>query len=271
VTTARSEGDVDADDVDRARAPVVGADLDDLIGSLRIAFDDPDLLRRALVHRSWAFEHDDASNERLEFLGDAVLDVVVTDELFHLRPDQPEGRLAELRAAAVSESSLAAVARDIGLGEHLKLGVGEADSGGADKDSLLSDGLEAVLGAVYLDQGFVVAYDVTQRLFAGRLGELLAKRSVVDPKTALQEHLEATVHELPRYAVRGSGPDHERTFHATVRVADEVIGSGSGSTKKAAERAAALEAMRDLTDEPERDVALAAPVPLAGSRGLGSR
>ncbi len=245
-------------------------DPTDLAGALRVEFSDPALLERALVHRSWSFEQQVPSNERLEFLGDAVLDVVVTDELYHLRPDEPEGRLAELRAAAVSERSLAAVARDLGLGPHLRLGVGEADSGGADKDSLLADTLEALLGAVYLDQGFESAYVVAQRLFAPCLGDLLARRSVTDPKTALQEHTEATVGQLPHYATTGSGPDHQRTFDATVTVDDELVGAGRGPTKKAAERAAALAAMQALTDEPDVDVALATPTALVGTAGNGS-
>lgn len=242
----------------------------DLAGALGVAFEDPALLERALVHRSWSFEQHAPSNERLEFLGDAVLDVVVTDELYHLRPDHPEGRLAELRAAAVSEASLAGVAREIELGSHLQLGVGEKDSGGADKDSLLADALEAVLGAIYLDQGFTVVYEVTQELFARRLGELLARRSVTDPKTALQEHSEAAIGQLPRYTTTGSGPDHQRTFTAVVSVDGEGVGRGTGATKKAAERAAALQAMQRLSDEPLIDIVIAATSELAGTRGRGT-
>lgn len=245
--------------------------LDDLAGRLRVRFRDAGLLERAVVHRSWAFEHQVASNERLEFLGDAVLDVVVTDELFHLRPEHAEGRLAELRAAAVSEVSLAEVARSVGLGQFLLLGVGEADSGGADKASLLSDGLEAVIGAVYLDQGFETAYDLVQRLFAHRLAELLARTSVTDPKTALQEHTEATVGELPRYTTTGSGPDHQRTFAATVTVDGTVCGEGWGPTKKVAERGAADQALQALTGRSAVTTVAVPPVGLAGTRGRGPR
>nr|WP_274387793.1 ribonuclease III [Salsipaludibacter albus] len=236
---------------------------------MRVQLHDLGLLERAVVHRSWAFEQQVASNERLEFLGDAVLDVVVTDELFHLRPDNPEGRLAELRAAAVSEGSVADVARELGLGEFLHLGVGEADSGGADKPSLLCDALEAVIGAVYLDAGFEVAYELVQRLFAPRLAELLARTSVTDPKTALQEHAEATVGELPRYETVGSGPDHRRTFAATVRVDGIRCGEGSGPTKKAAERAAAIQALETLTGHSTSITVQVPPVGLAGTRGRG--
>jgi ribonuclease-3 len=232
--------------------------------------DDPGLLGLAVVHRSWAFEQQVNSNERLEFLGDAVLDVVVTDELFHLRPDHPEGRLAELRAAAVSERSLADVARSIELGEFLLLGVGEADSGGADKASLLADALEAVIGAVYLDQGFATAYDLVQRLFAARLAELLARASVTDPKTALQEHTEATIGDLPQYETAGSGPDHQRIFAATVVIDGVRRGEGTGPTKKAAERAAAIEALESLTGRQTTTTVAAPPVGLAGTRGRGA-
>ncbi len=243
---------------------------DDQAGRLGVRLHDLALLERALVHRSWAFEQQVPSNERLEFLGDAVLDVVVTDELFHLRPDHTEGRLAELRAAAVSEGSLAGVARGLGLGEFLYLGVGESESGGADKASLLADALEAVIGAVYLDAGYAVAYDLVQRLFAPRLADLLARASVTDPKTALQEHTEATVGELPRYATTGSGPDHRRTFVATVEVAGHCHGRGSGPTKKAAERAAAIQALESLTGESTVATVAVPPVGLAGTRGAGS-
>lgn len=199
-----------------------------------------------------------------------MLDLVVTDELYHLRPHHPEGRLAELRAATVSEASLAGIARGVGLGEFLRLGVGEAESGGADKASLLADALEAVIGAVYLDAGFAVAYELVQRLFAPRLAELLARASVTDPKTALQEHTEAVFGELPGYETVGSGPDHERTFVATVVVDGRERGTGTGPTKKAAERAAALEALESLTGQSSTATITAPPVALVGTQGRGA-
>ena len=243
--------------------------LDDLAGRLGVPAVDRDLLARAMVHRSWAYEHGATSNERLEFLGDAVLGLVAADELLHLCPGEPEGRLASLRAAVVSQVTLAGIARSLGLGDFLQLGVGESTSGGADKDSLLSDALEAVLGAVHLDLGFEAAYDAAQRLLAAPLAELLARGTAMDAKTILQEHTEATMGVPPAYASTRTGPDHEPVFTATVRVADEVMGVGTGATKKAAERAAAIEALAVLAPEHLATPAPAAPVGRVGTRGRG--
>ncbi len=245
------------------------AELDDLAGRLGVVDLDRGLLARALVHRSWAFEHDTDSNERLEFLGDAVLGLVAADEIFHLCPGEPEGRLASLRAAVVSQPTLAAIARRLGLGHFLQLGIGEAGSGGAHKDSLLSDTLEAVLGAVHLDLGFTTAYDLAQRLLAASLADLLARATTLDAKTALQEHTEAEFGMPPRYETTRSGPDHEPTFAARVWVGDDVVGQGEGPTKKAAERAAAAAALVDLAPDLLTGPVPAAPVGLAGSRGRG--
>lgn len=243
--------------------------LADLAGRLGVTFSDPSLLARAMVHRSWAFEQGVGSNERLEFLGDAVVGLVAADELYHHCPEEPEGRLAELRAAVVSQPTLAGIAREIGLGEFLRLGVGEAASGGADKDSLLSDTLEAILGAVYLDAGFTPAYHLAQRLMASPVADLLARPTVADPKSALKEHAEATVGREPFYAVSGSGPDHEPTFVATVTVAGDELGRGTGATKKAAEQEAAAVALAVLAPHLVAASAPAPPVGMAGTGGTG--
>lgn len=243
--------------------------LDDLAGRLDVGALDRGVLARALVHRSWAFEHDADSNERLEFLGDAVLGLAAADEIFHLCPGEPEGRLASLRAIVVSQPTLAQVARELELGDFLQLGVGEANSGGADKDSLLSDAVEAVLGAVYIDLGFTIAYELAQRLLAAPLADLLARTTTLDAKTALQEHTEATVAMPPSYETTRSGPDHAPVFHARALLADEVVGEGSGGTKKAAERAAAVAALDDLAPDLVTGPVAAPPVGLAGSRGRG--
>jgi ribonuclease III len=221
----------------------------ELAATLGVHVDDLGLLEAALTHRSWAFEEQtETTNERLEFLGDAVLGLVVTDEIYHAHPDDQEGRLAKLRAAGVRTESLAAVARAIGLGAYLRLGRGEAASGGADKDSILADGLEAVIGAVYLDQGFATAYDLIQRLFAARLTELAGVGAALDFKTSLQELAASRFEALPRYEVAADdGPDHAKTFAATVRVSGEVLGRGTGSSKKQAEQQAAREAYERLT------------------------
>ncbi len=222
----------------------------ELAAALDVHLDDLRLLERALTHRSWAFEQGGLpTNERLEFLGDAVLGLVVTDEIFSAHPDEQEGRLAKLRAAAVRSETLAEVARDLGLGAYVKLGRGETASGGADKDSILGDVLEAVLGAVYLDQGFATAYDLVQRLFAEILGELAESDTALDYKTSLQELSAARFESLPRYEVADDGPDHAKTFTAEVHVGGELLGRGQGRSKKQAEQRAAREAHRALTSD----------------------
>lgn len=219
---------------------------------LEIHLDDLGLLEQALTHRSWAFENGAVDpNERLEFLGDAVLALVVTDEIFHAHPAEQEGRLAKVRSAAVKTGSLAGVARELGLGRFVKLGRGEAASGGADKDSILADTLEAVFGAVYLDRGFATAYDLVQRLFSARLDELAGRGAALDFKTSLQELAAARHGSLPRYQVADTGPDHEKTFTAEVIVDGDVVGRGVGRNKKEAEQRAAREAYRRLEPDGE--------------------
>ena len=213
-----------------------------------VHFDDPELLEQAVTHRSWAFENGAVQpNERLEFLGDAVLGLVVTDEIFHAHPDEQEGRLAKVRSAAVKTGSLANVARDLGLGRFVKLGRGEALSGGADKDSILADTLEAVFGAVYLDQGFTTAYDLVERLFGEVLAELADRGAALDYKTSLQELSAARFDALPRYDVSDEGPDHAKIFTAQVHVGGELLGRGQGRSKKQAEQRAARVAHHALT------------------------
>jgi ribonuclease-3 len=222
-----------------------------LARSLDIHLDDLGLLDRALTHRSWAFENGGVQpNERLEFLGDAVLGLVVADEIFHAHPDEQEGRLAKVRAAAVKAASLADVARGIGLGAYVKLGRGEQDSGGRDKDSILADTLEAVIGAVYLDQGFASAYDLVQRLFGDVLAELAERGAALDYKTSLQELAAAEFGGVPRYEVEARGPDHLKTFTARVLVADREVGCGEGRNKKQAEQRAARQAYLALRPIP---------------------
>lgn len=219
------------------------AHLDDVAGALDVHLDDPGLLDRALTHRSWAFENGAVEpNERLEFLGDAVLGLIVTDEIFHAHPDEQEGRLAKVRSAAVMTGSLAAVARDLGLGPYIKLGRGEAASGGADKDSILADTLEALIGAVYLDQGFATAYDLVERLFRPVLVDLSERGAALDYKTSLQELAAAKFETLPRYQLTDTGPDHRKSFTAVVTVDGQVVGRGEGRNKKEAEQRAAREA-----------------------------
>ena len=218
-----------------------------LEAALRVHFTDLALLRRALTHRSFAFEAGGVPhNERLEFLGDAVLGLVVADEIFRTLPEAAEGRLAKIRAAAVNTHSLAAVARAQGIGEAVRLGVGEEASGGRDKASILADTLEAVLGAIYLDGGMRAARAVVRRLFRALLRDLVDRRESLDYKTSLQELTAAELQVLPVYAVTEEGPDHAKRFTATVRVDGEVLGHGVGRSKKEAEQGAAAEAFGAL-------------------------
>jgi ribonuclease-3 len=229
-----------------APADTSGAELARELG---IHFDDPSLLELALTHRSFAFEHGGiATNERLEFLGDAVLALVVTDEIYHAHPEAAEGRLAKLRAAAVKTGSLARMGRQIGLGRYVRLGKGETNSGGADKDSILADTFEAVLGAYYLDKGFAAASDLVRGLFHNRLEELAGRGAALDYKTSLQEHVAASYDSMPQYAVTDEGPDHEKVFTAEVSVESRVVGRGTGRSKKEAEQEAAREAYLALTE-----------------------
>ena len=223
---------------------------DDLREALGNPTLDAELLERSLTHRSYAYENGGLpTNERLEFLGDSVLGVVVTDTLFRSHPDLSEGRLAKLRAAVVNARALAEVARTIGLGVHIKLGRGEETTGGRDKASILSDTVEAVIGAVYLSGGFEGANQVVHLLFdplmegAARLGAGL------DWKTSLQELSAGHSLGVPEYVLEDEGPDHEKTFTAQVQVGDELYGHGTGRSKKEAEQQAAETAYRAIADK----------------------
>ncbi|MGH8907420.1 MAG: ribonuclease III [Egibacteraceae bacterium] len=210
---------------------------------LGVTVSDEQLLEQALTHRSYAFESGGLPhNERLEFLGDAVLGLVVTDTIYRTLPDAPEGRLAKVRAAAVNTHSLAEVARGLGLGAAVRLGRGEEQSGGRDKDSILADTMEAVLGAVYLDKGITVAVEIVGGLFDGLLDDIVTRRESLDYKTSLQELGAAVLSQLPTYELSEEGPDHEKRFTAAVALAGEVLGHGSGRSKKEAEQGAAAQA-----------------------------
>ena len=209
-----------------------------------------DLLTLALTHRSYAYEHGGLpTNERLEFLGDAVLGLTITDELFHRHPDRSEGDLAKLRASVVNTHALADVGRqltDEGLGAHLLLGRGEVNTGGADKSSILADGMESLLGAVYLHHGIGVARDVIMRLFGGLLETAPTLGAGLDWKTSLQELTAARNLGSPSYLVSSTGPDHDKEFTAVVFVMDTEYGTGIGRSKKEAEQKAAAAAWNAL-------------------------
>ena len=222
-------------------------ELRDLLGDPTL---DPELLNLALTHRSFAYENGNLpTNERLEFLGDSVLGVVITETLYVTHPDLSEGRLAKLRAAVVNARALAKVARTIGLGEHILLGKGEESTGGREKASILSDTVEALIGAVYLSGGFESAARLVHLLFDPMLTAAAAMGAGLDWKTSLQE-LCAT-HDLgvPEYVIADAGPDHMKTFTAQVRVGERLHGDGVGRSKKEAEQQAAESAYRTLESE----------------------
>lgn len=206
-------------------------------------FADETLLRRALAHRSWCAEvGGQPSNERLEFLGDAVLGWVVAEIAYRRHGDLPEGKLTDLRKSVVNATALADVAGEIGLGEWLLLGKGEDAAGGRQKPSILSDAFEAVLGAVYLDGGVEPAKALVARLFSERLDDAAGRLDRLDHKTVLQELTARLYDAAPVYLLTESGPDHSKTFKATVLVAGSALGAGEGKSKKLAEQQAASEA-----------------------------
>lgn len=198
---------------------------------------DAELLQHALTHRSYAYENGNVpNNERLEFLGDSVLGLVVTDTLFTKHPDLPEGQLAKMRAAVVSAKALAVVARTLGLGEYLRLGHGENTTGGRDKSSILSDTVEALLGAIYVQFGIERAAEVIHRVFDPFIAAAAELGAGLDWKTSLQEIAANNDLGVPHYVLDGAGPDHERTFTASVVVGELTFDGGSGRSKKDAEQ-----------------------------------
>ena len=223
------------------------AEPDALDRALGVRFHDAGLRKAALTHRSFAFEQElTVTNERLEFLGDSVLGLVVTDMAYASYPDCPEGQLAKLRAAIVNMQALADVARGLGIGELVLLGKGEEQSGGRDKASILADALEAIFGAVYLDEGLDRARALIVRLFRPRMEAYVRGEGDRDFKTILQELASQRLRSLPSYEVAEDGPDHQKEFTAVVSVAGEELGAGSGRTKKEAEQHAAREAYERL-------------------------
>jgi ribonuclease III len=209
----------------------------------------PDLLERALTHRSFAYENGGLpTNERLEFLGDSVLGVVVTDALFRGYPDLPEGQLAKLRAAVVNMRALAGVARGLKLGDYVRLGRGEDATGGRDKSSILADTLEAVIGAVYIERGLDEASALVHRLFDSVIARSARLGAGLDWKTSLQELTASEGLGVPEYHVDESGPDHQKSFRATVKVNGAAYGSGEGRSKKEAEQQAAETAWNAISN-----------------------
>ena len=211
---------------------------------------DPEMVILALTHRSFAHEQDNLpNNERLEFLGDAVLQLIVTERLYKTYPSHPEGHLAKMRSATVSQPALARVARDINLGEFILLGRGEEKTKGREKDSILSDTVEAMIGATYLCHGLEATRKVVENLLQDLLDHALERGAVMDWKTTLQELTGKLGVRTVEFAVEGTGPDHDRRFTARALIGERVLGSGKGRSKKVAEHEAARQAVMTLREE----------------------
>jgi len=209
---------------------------------------DESLLLRALTHRSYAYEHGGLpNNERLEFLGDSVLGLVVTDSLYAAHPGLAEGQLAKLRAAVVNMRALAEVARAMSLGDYILLGKGEVGTGGRDKASILADTMEAVIAAVYLSGGLPGAATFVHHLLDPLMETTAGLGAGLDWKTSLQELTASASMGVPEYQVTEQGPDHQKSFYAESRVGTELMGSGSGTSKKEAEQMAAAVAWNELS------------------------
>ena len=204
----------------------------------------------AFTHRSFAYEAGlTETNERLEFLGDSVLGLIVTEELYRRYPDLTESRLSPLRSGIVNMRALADIARGLDLGKYIRLGKGEEVTNGRDKNSLLADALEALLGAIYLAHGFQATAECIKRLITPTLEQAMAMGAGIDGKTALQELVSSHSKATLEYAIEESGPDHDKSFIATALVGGRALASGNGKSKREAEQAVARRAFEVLTEE----------------------
>ena len=211
---------------------------------------EPSLLELAFTHRSFAYESaSKETNERLEFLGDSVLGLIVTEELYKRYPEFDESRLSPLRSGIVNMRALADIARELDLGKYIRLGKGEEVTGGRDKNSLLADALEAVIGAIYLQFGFEVCTQIVRRLISTTMDSAFARGAGLDGKTALQELVAALNKGIPEYIVSEEGPDHDKNFTALAVVAGVSVSQGMGKSKREAEQIAARIAYESLKTE----------------------
>jgi len=215
-------------------------------------FANPSLLHQALSHRSWVNAqggHHSESNERLEFLGDAILDLVITDHLYRTRPDEDEGKLSKIKSLVVSAKVLAEVARPLGIGRYILLSRSEEKAGGGDRESILADAWESIIGAIYLDAGYRAASRFLHRTLVPRVSEFLGDAALANYKSALLEYAQAKGIGSPRYEIeKTSGPEHSKRYHMRVLLQGDVWGRGSGLSKKDAEQIAARMALesRDI-------------------------
>lgn len=208
---------------------------------------DPALLELAFTHRSYAYESGSKeTNERLEFLGDSVLGLVVTEELYKRYPEFDESRLSPLRSGVVNMRALADIARGLDLGQHIRLGKGEEVTGGRDKNSLLADALEALIGAIYMQYGFSKCSEIVRELISQTMDSAVARGAGLDGKTALQELVASLGKGAPEYIVSEEGPDHDKNFTAVAMVAGQAISQGTGKSKREAEQVAARTAYEAL-------------------------
>ena len=211
---------------------------------------EPSLLELAFTHRSFAYESEiKETNERLEFLGDSVLGLIVTEELYKRYPDFDESRLSPLRSGVVNMRALADIARELDLGSYIRLGKGEEVTGGRDKNSLLADALEALIGAIYLQFGFDICTQIVRRLISSTMDAAVARGAGLDGKTALQELVAGLNKGVPEYVVSEEGPDHDKNFTAVAMVAGVAVSEGVGKSKREAEQIAARIAYESLKNE----------------------
>ncbi len=224
--------------------------LDEVTTSIQYKFKDLALLKKALVHRSYVNESvREEHNERLEFLGDAVLELIITEHLFRTYPNRPEGELTSFRSAVVRTESLAAASRELGLGEFIFMSKGEEATGGRNRDYILANTYEALLGAMYMDAGLKQCEKLVESTLLGKIPEIVEKRLDIDPKSKLQEISQEKYKYTPTYTViKEEGPDHERIFTVQAIINEKGMGTGSGKSKQEAEQAAALTSLQMLAD-----------------------
>ncbi len=221
--------------------------IKDLEKTLGIQFKDNSLLKRALTHRSYLNENRDVekNNERLEFLGDAVLELIVSDHLYSNYPNRPEGELTSFRSAIVRTESLADASRELEYGKYLRMSKGEEETGGRDKDYILANTFEAVLGAIYLDQGYEQCKKLVDKILISKIKNIVERRLDIDSKTKIQEIAQAKYKETPTYEVlKEYGPDHNKKFVVGVKLGNKIIGKGKGESKQKAEEAAAQKGLK---------------------------